>query len=250
MLSFDDLRNIYDTWKKAKGAGDRIEKSGLFKVLKISNRVDQLIREYQDYRKDKSAKALASIRARLTAIKQELAALAASVPPDPVQKYSKGMGVKYAEAVLEAKINSEAGQMELTRVYLDQLQGRLPDEDIDDWPATRARFVNARDTFRRASVGQSSIAVSVQKDIDAEEEQQSELGRVRDHVRREPGITDAESQVEMLYEQYQESERHEAELKEQLRSLHAGAEAFATVAAKLDVLIEAGDLISKEKKKK
>jgi hypothetical protein len=250
MLSIDELQDIYNMWKKGKGVADRIENSGLFKVLKISNRVDQLVREYQAYRKDKSDRALASIKARLMAIKQELAALAASVPPDPVQKYKPGMASKYAEEVLEAKINREAATMELSRVYLDQLQGRLPDDDIDDWPATRGRFVNARDTLRRASVGQSSLAVSVQRDIDAEERQQSELASARDYVRREPGITDAESQVDMLAEQNQESVRHEAELKEQQRSRRAWAEAFATAAANLDVLLEAGDLIYKEKKKK
>jgi hypothetical protein len=207
----------------------------------ISGRVDRLIAEYAVYKRIPNKTVLTSIRARMKQIKEELTALVTAVPDVP--KPGKDAPMETIENMLETQNTAKMAQLELTRVYIEQLNGALPDDETSYWPSRRARLVQGRDAFRAAAISQENLVRSIQKDIDAEERQQSLLRSERDA----PGIKGDPSQINMLSEQYDESIRGEAELTKQQRGAKARAEMFAKMSANLDQLIEAGDLTHKKK---
>jgi hypothetical protein len=232
------LWKAYQDWKKFKGAYTAVTGSGGYKVMMISNRVDELIRDYARARGDKE---VAAIRARMKTIEAELTALIMAVPKDV--KPSKDMVSKYAQDVLETLNTSEMARMELQRVYLEQLLEKLPGDAASPWPSRRARLVSGRDAFRKVAVGQLSDAVSVQRDLDALTKYQWEL----DRVRRDPGVKGDADQLTMIEEDHQKSLESEEYHKKLLRTIHVRAEAFGQAALNLDKLIEAGDLVHKKK---
>jgi hypothetical protein len=240
-MILSELKSLYDVWKGAKSGIGKVTGSGSYKILMISGRVDHLIAEYSVYKQIPNKTVLTSILARMKQIKEELTALVTAVPKVP--KFSKNAAKDSIESALETHNTSEMAKMELMRVYTEQLNGALPDDETSYWPSRRARLVQGRDAFRGAAIEQENLERSIQKDIDAEERQQSLLRTERDA----PGIKGDRAQIDMLSEDYDKSIKGEAELSEQLRGAKARAEMFAKMSANLDQLIEAGDLTHKKK---
>jgi hypothetical protein len=240
-MELAELKSLYDLWKGSKDGIGKITGSGSYKILMISGRVDHLIAEYSVVKRMPNQKALASIRGRMKQVKEELTALVTAVPDVP--KFGKDAPMETIENLLETQNTAKMAQLELSRVYIEQLNGALPDDETSYWPSRRARLVQGREAFRGAAISQENLARSIQKDIDAEERQQSTLRSERDA----PGIKGDRSQIDMLNEQYDESLKGEAELTQQLRGAKARAEMFAKMAGNLDQLIQAGDLTHKKK---
>ena len=135
-MELSELKNLYDLWKGSKDGIGKIAGSGSYKILMISARVDRLIIEYTVVKRIPNERALASIRGRMKQIKEELTALVTAVPDLP--KLGKDAPMETIENLLETQNTSKMAQLELSRVYIEQLNGALPDDETSYWPSRRA----------------------------------------------------------------------------------------------------------------
>ena len=144
-MSAANFFKLYKTWKESKRINEVTQKS-----VGLSNRVDQLIKDYAAWHSNKSEKKLEEIKTRMRHLKGELALAAAPSPAIP--SISTRAVDKYLRENLENALVAEAAKMELTRMYWEQDRGRLPDDGGPAWPPTRARFVSGRDAFHQQAL--------------------------------------------------------------------------------------------------
>jgi hypothetical protein len=235
-MAIGEVYKVYKVWRESKRIRELSEKTA-----GMINRVDQLLRDYDEWKSDKSEKRLEEIKQRMRHLKGELTSLATPSPsiprirPDVIQDTMR--------RDLESAVVAEAARMELMRIYWAQETGRLPEDGGPPWPPTRARFKSGRDAFHQQALKLSVAAHKLNGEIRDAERLQSELRSIRD----EPYIT--RDQLEDLEADYNESVSHERKLKADQRRFEALAKAFEQAAINLDKLIEVGDEVYKKKTK-
>lgn len=242
-MSWGDLYALYKAWKDARKGIHAVTGSGSYKVLQISFKVDRLITDYAEWKKKGSDKdTLAPLRARLRQIKEELTKLmneAAGIP-----SFGPDMTMEYAKDLLEKANTAKMARNEWTRVSVEQVSENLPDDDdLVSWPSTRARFINARDTWARASVGYTSQAVRLNTQIDDAQRQES---HIRD-VRNDPAVVNDPAQIAQLEQDYKEWLGYETDLKTQQGRLQAMAQGAQRMAEIFDQKVQIGDAIYHER---
>jgi hypothetical protein len=228
-------------WKQTKKAIKTVKGSASYKILEISQRVDRLTEEYALWKMHRSKDVLKVLRGKLKDIKDELVKLSLTTPDVP--KIGKNMGTDAAYNILNAKNTAEMAQAELVRIVVEQLEGNLPEDDVDNWPATRKRLLANAEVFRRTAVGFRSQIVSANRDLREADALQDELK----DIRNDPYMTP--DQLDELERDYKESLSNEAEIKTLQGRLDAMAKAADQAAANLERHVELGDLARQTQKK-
>lgn len=240
-MSLAGLYQVYKVWKQSKKAMKRVKGSAAYKILEISDRVDKVAEQYALWKMHRSKDVLKVLSGKLKDIKDELTKLSLTTPDAP--KVGKDMGTDAAYNILNAKNTADMAHAELLRIVVEQLEGNLPEDEVDNWPATRKRLLESAEVFRRAAVGFRSQILSANREIREADALQDELN----DIRKDPYMTP--DQLDELERDYKESLSHEADVRTRQGRLEAMAKAADMAAANLIRNVELGDLARQARKK-
>jgi hypothetical protein len=228
-------------WKQTKKAMKKVKGSAGYKILEISQRVDKLTEEYALWKMHRSKDVLKILSGKLKDIKDELVKLSLTTPDVP--KIGKDMGTDAAYNILNAKNTADMAHSELVRIVVEQLEGNLPEDEVDNWPVTRKRLLANAEVFRRTAVGFRSQILNCNRELREADALQDELK----DIRNDPYMTP--DQLDELERDYKESLSHEADIKTRQGRLEAMARAADQAADNLVRHVEMGDLARQAKKK-
>jgi hypothetical protein len=240
-MTLSDLYELYKAWQQAKGAIDKVKGSTAAKILELSGRVDQLIRDYSEWKDRHDDKLLANIRLRLQTVKKELSAMATKRPEEIPLASKPQEAVDYAWKLLDNTMGAYTAQQELLRIAYNQVQEDLPqDNDMIHWPASRARLIQAQDQFQLSARQFRVRARKLDREVaDAQTREQENRS-----IRQDPSVSP--DQYDDIDRQYKEWYGIEMEARDAQKRFLAMAEVLERSAANLTQTIEATDLVYKK----